>query len=82
MRRINEIKNLPIAQLTDEEIVKAAMHRLGARAAGLIYEDIEGHAYFLFRYKNRNGAKFCAQMKTAWEDKVGKLRHVTNKENL
>jgi len=81
MRRITEIMHLPISQLSDEEIVKAAMYRLGARAAGLVYEDTEGQGVLLFRYKNRSGSKFCQKMKTAWEDRVSKLRHITNKNH-
>ena len=47
MRHINQIKRLPVSELTDEEIVKAARHRLEAKFCALVYLDREGQAIFL-----------------------------------
>ena len=55
MRRISEINKLPIAELTDEEICKAAMHRLNTKMCGLVYRGDDGNIHFLFHFKDRAG---------------------------
>ncbi len=79
MRRISEIKNLPITQLSDEEIVKAAMHRLEGNYAMLIYLGKDENVFFLGRWRNAKGRNYAKVIMKAWEDKFGKMKRVTNK---
>ena len=72
MRHINEIKNLPVSELTEEEILKVAVKRLGTKAAMLVYES-ENRLVFLGRYK-KGGYHFLTWLKNAWEDKFGKFK--------
>lgn len=79
MRHIREIEKLPISELTDEEIAKAALYRLNAQAVMLIYLDQEGQSYFLGRYKKAGGRSFIRHLLLAWEEKFGgKLKKITN----
>lgn len=66
MRRINEIKNLPISELTDEEIAKAALHRLHAKGVVFAYMDEQDGAAFFSRWKNKNGKLFCDVLMKIW----------------
>lgn len=50
-RHIRILRKLPISQMTDAEIVKAAMDRLQSKAVMLGYID-EGRWIFSWRYKN------------------------------
>ncbi|WP_019540581.1 hypothetical protein [Proteiniphilum acetatigenes] len=50
-RNIRILRELPISQMTDEEIVKAAMDRLKSKAAVLGYLD-DNRWVFSWRYKN------------------------------
>lgn len=75
-RHINAIKNLPISQLTDDEIVKAAMYRLEANCCAIMYQNEEGQSYFLTRYKNKQGKQFVNRMLLAWEGKFGKMTRI------
>ena len=72
MRHIREIYNLPISQLTDEEILKCATKRLETKAAMLVYES-DNRLIFLGRYK-KGGYHFLTMLKKAWEDKFGKFK--------
>jgi hypothetical protein len=73
MRHIREIKNLPISQLTDEEIVKAAMYILKSKAAMLVYQDSESlDLIFLGRYR-KDGYQVITALRKAWSEKFGKL---------
>lgn len=76
---------MPISQLSDEEILKAALYRLEAKAAALVYLDREGHAWWFYRYKNRKGIfgghRFCTMLIQAWESHIGIGKKVTNKTN-
>lgn len=74
MRHLREIKELPVSELTDEEIVKAAMHKLGANAAMLVYAD-EEQTYFIGRYQ-KGGQMVFRQLQSAWEERFGKLDRV------
>lgn len=71
-RHIREIENLPVTELTDEEILKVAFKRLGTMAAMLIYES-EGRLVFLGRYC-KGGYHFLTKLKHAWEEKFGKFK--------
>lgn len=74
MRHIRDIKDLPISQLTDEEIVKATMHRLKSSAVMLVYEDTEDkRLIFLGRYR-KEGRLALRQLQIAWEEKFGKFK--------
>lgn len=49
-RNIRELRNLPISEMTDEEIVKSAMDRLQVKTIMMGYLD-EGKWIFHWRYK-------------------------------
>lgn len=74
MRQLREIKNLPVSELTDEEIVKAAMHRLNANAAMLVYADGD-NTYFIGRYR-KGGRMILRKLQSAWEERFGKLDRI------
>lgn len=74
MRHIRDIKNLPVSELTDEEIVKATMHRLQAKATLLVYAD-DDNTYFIGRYR-KGGRMVLRQLQIAWEEKFGKLNKI------
>ncbi len=78
MRHLNEIKKLPIDQLTDEEIVKVVQKRFNAQLAALIYMDEDGKKFFIVRYKNREGKSFWMQMFHAWAKMFGEIRKLKN----
>lgn len=78
MRHIREIKNLSISELTDEEIAKAALYRLEAKAVMLVYADNDG-MYFFGRYK-KGGRSILRQLQIAWEEKFGKLQRIDKEE--
>jgi hypothetical protein len=80
MRHIREIENLPISELSDEEIAKAAMYRLKAKFAALVYMDEEGHSFFICRYKNSAGRQFWSMLIKAWEGKFGKMHRIDDKD--
>lgn len=61
-RRISEIKNLPISQLSDEEIVKAAMHRLQAKAIVMGILDSDNNTWLFIKYKTVRGKWYCQTM--------------------
>jgi len=58
LRRINDILKLPIGELTDEEICKAAMHRLGTDVCTLIYKREDGVIQYLIHWRNKAGRSF------------------------
>lgn len=84
MRHIKVIKDLPINQLSDEEILKAAMYRLEAKAAVLVYLDRDNKSWFFYRYKNRKGIfgghRWCTLLINAWKNYIGEPKRVTNKK--
>lgn len=75
-RHIRIIEKLPISELTDEEIAKAALHRLDAKAVMLIYGD-EDMLTFLGRYRN-GGSPIATAIKRAYEKEYGKLFPIKN----
>lgn len=80
MRNIREIRTLPVSELTDEEIVKAAMDRMKTRAVMLVYEDPDNYGFvFLGRYK-RGGRLALRQLEVAWEEKLGKFRKLEEED--
>lgn len=81
MRHIRVIEKLPISELSDEEIAKAAVHRLKANLVGLVYQDEEGYSVFIGRYRNSAGRRFWKQLITAWEGKFAKLRRLDERED-
>jgi len=72
MRHIREIYDLPVSQLTDEEILKCAFKRLGTKAAMLVYESDE-RLVFLGRYR-KGGYRFLTMLNRAWEERFGKFK--------
>ncbi len=71
-RHIRELRTLPISEMTDEEIAKAACDRLGAKTLLLVYDDGEQCA-FLGRYK-KGGYHLLTCLQRAWEEKFGKFK--------
>jgi hypothetical protein len=58
LRRKEEILKLPIGELTDEEIVKAAMYRLDTKMATLIYIGEDDKVYYLTHWRNQIGRSY------------------------
>lgn len=75
-RHIREIKDLPISQLSDSEIVKAAMYRLEAQAVALMYVDKEGKSYFFTRWRHKAGKPFVNMWLQAWGKLFGKMTRI------
>ena len=71
-RHIRELRTLPINEMTDEEIAKAALDRLKTKSLMLVYTDDE-RWIFLSMYK-KGGLQMLNCLKTAWEDKFGKFK--------
>lgn len=63
-RNIKELRKIPISEMNDEEIVKAALDRLHTDCAMLVYNGEDNKLMFIGRYK-----------KTGL-DTIRKLRHV------
>ncbi len=80
VRRISEIKNLPISQLTDEEIVQVTMHRLQARAIVMGILDQDNKSWMFYRYKGRQGKQFCATLKYLYRSYFFIAKRITNNE--
>lgn len=81
MRTIHQIKNLPISELTDEEIAKAACYRLNAKFAMLVYMDQDGKSYFLGKWKDKQGKQLWNRLLEAWVNKFGPMRKLEDLEN-
>jgi hypothetical protein len=81
-RHIRVIRDLPISQLSDDEIVKAAMYRLEANCCAIMYQDEAGQSFFLTRYKNKRGKQFVNLMLLAWEGKFGKMRRIKQTDKI
>jgi len=62
-RHIKDLRIIAISDMTDEEIVKAALDRLKTRALLLVYDDGERWV-FLGRYK-KGGLQMLNVLKTA-----------------
>jgi len=76
MRNIRELRNLPISEMTDEEILKAAVDRLQTKAAVLIYESPDnGIIISLGRYK-KGGYPILTDIKHALEAYFGKFKKI------
>lgn len=73
MRRIHEIKDLPISQLSDEEICKAAMYRLNARVCILIYDDQTSVQTFV-RWNSARDKFIWRELKKAYDNYLGKIK--------
>lgn len=76
MRHIRQIINLPISQLSDAEIVKAAMHRLNAQGVALMYVDQDGNEYFFTRWRHKIGKSYVSRWMKAWEALFGKMSRI------
>lgn len=79
-RKISEIKDLPISQLSDEEIVKAAMYRLDATYCAIMYRDREGNSFYIDRWKSKYGKVFGDRCRKDWENTFGNMRRVSIKK--
>lgn len=75
-RHIRQIKDLPISQLSDAEIIKAAMYRLDAQAVAMMYVDKSGQSYFFTRYRHNTGGSFVRIWMQAWEKVFGKMKRI------
>jgi hypothetical protein len=77
-RNIRVLRSLPISEMTDEEIVKAALDRLQSKSIMLCYDDGERQV-FMGRYR-KDGKRFIEELKFAWEAKFGKLKSIKDLE--
>ncbi len=73
MRKISELRNLPVCQLSDEEIVKAARDRLDAKAVIFIYMDQQDQAWSFCRWASTKqggaiGRKFISCFKNEFDN--------------
>lgn len=75
-RHIRQIKDLPISQLSDAEIIKAAMYRLDAQAVAMMYVDKSGQSYFFTRWRHKAGRPFVRMWMQAWEKMFGKMTRI------
>lgn len=75
-RNIRILRELPISQMTDEEIVKAALDRLQTKAAMLCYEDPESKRVIFFGRYKKDGRIILRQLQVAWEEKFGKWKKI------
>ena len=77
MRNIKVIRNLPISQLTDEEILKATIEHLDCKAAVLIYYDRNNGVAWLAKWKNKfpEGKKFLIWLKKSISIKIKMYQH-------
>lgn len=73
-KSIAELSNLPISQLTDEEIARVICSTFKSRFALLAYES-EGEYLFLSTYAS-GGKSMIANLQKAWEAKFGKVKEV------
>jgi len=80
MRNIRELRKLPISELTDEEILKAAVDRLQTKAAMLVYDDAESNKWiFLSRYQS-GGKELLDGMRKVCESVFGKFKSLKDEE--
>lgn len=73
-RSITQINKLPVSELTDEEIAKAAMYRMEAKSAMLVYLDKNNVPYFVGGHRAEIGKAFHRQLISAWKIRFGKLK--------
>lgn len=78
MRKLREIYNLPVSQLSDEEILKAAMKRLGTKMCALVYRGDNGQTEVFFRFKDQEGKQYWNKIETnlllLWEKLALKVK--------
>ncbi len=76
MRHISQIKDLPISELTDEEIAKAAMHRVDAIGiiVTYIYKD---ECNTFYRWRNGLARHYIMLMRKAWDSFYGKMKDIS-----
>ncbi len=80
MRNIRDIRSLSVSELTDEEIVKAAMDRIKTRSIMMVYENPDDlKLIFLGRYR-KGGRLMLRQLQIAWEEKFGKFNNIEEEE--
>lgn len=74
VRNIRELRNIPISQMNDMEILKATSDRLKTNAVMLVYDDKETNRWvFLSRYKAGN-SKLIYGLKKVCETVFGKMK--------
>lgn len=70
-RSITELSNLPISEMTDEEIVTTIRDLFKSKFALIAYES---KGSYLFLSACSNGGKFMiSNLQKAWEDKFGNM---------
>jgi len=72
-RHIRVIKDLPISQLTDEEIVKATINRLKTDCVMLVYNGDDNKLMFIGRHK-KTGLDTMRKLKHVCEMVFGKMK--------
>lgn len=76
MRHIREIRNLRVSELTDEEILKAAVDRIKCQAAVFMYKSPDdGRMIMLARYR-KGGYPTLTHIKTVLESYFGKFKKI------
>jgi len=75
-RNIKILRSLPISEMTDAEIIKAAVDRLNAKAGMLVYFDQESNRYIFMSQWKSDGYHLISDLKKAWEAKFGKFLKV------
>lgn len=71
IRRLDELKKLPIGELNDEEIVKLIRDRFNSKFALIAYESNDAYL-FLSAYRG-GGKSMIANLQKAWEPKFGHI---------
>lgn len=70
-RPIKELRELPIDELTDEEIVRVLRDKFQSRFALIAYES-DNEYLFLSAYKGK-GKSMIKNLQIAWEEKFGHI---------
>lgn len=64
MRKLSEIMKLPISELSDEEICKAAHHRLKTKMTMLVYVGDDRTVQIFYRYTSKIGKAYWSRIST------------------
>lgn len=74
MRNIRELRNLPISEMTDEEILKAAHDRLGTNCCMLIYNSPDDFKIIILGRYAKDGRIDMMRLKTVFENIYGSMK--------
>lgn len=74
MRNIREIRTLPVSELSDEEILKAAVDRLKCKAAVFMYQSPDNNNMIMLGRYRAGGYPIITNIKHALEAVFGKFK--------